>query len=79
MTVQLKGSIPAKILRFDADVQIDEVQYRRHLDWLTRAGVGGTTTNGHAAEVSLPPSDRERGELRRAPVEAWLLEPAQVA
>jgi len=62
MTVQLKGSIPANMLPFDADLQIDEGQYRRHLDWLARAGVGGITTNGHAAEVSV----LSREEWKRA-------------
>ena len=53
MTVQVKGSIPANVLPFDADLQIDEGQYRRHLDWLAQAEVGGITTNGHAAQVSV--------------------------
>lgn len=52
MALQLKGSIPANILPFDADLRIDERQYRRHLGWLLNAGIGGITVNGHAAEVS---------------------------
>jgi 4-hydroxy-tetrahydrodipicolinate synthase len=62
MTVWLKGSIPANVLPFDAELRIDEAQYRRHLEWLVRAGVGGVTTNGHAGEVSV----LSREEWRRA-------------
>lgn len=62
MALELRGSIPANILPFTADLEIDEVQYRRHLQWLRDAGIGGITTNGHAAEVSV----LSRAEWQRA-------------
>lgn len=63
MELELKGSIPANILPFDEDLEIDVANYRRHLDWLTsRQGVGGITCNGHAGEVS----SLSREERRRA-------------
>lgn len=68
MTLQLKGSIPANVLPFDADLEIDEIQYRRHLAWLVDAGVDGITVNGHAAEVSSL-SREEWGRALRIAVE----------
>lgn len=63
MVLQLKGSIPANILPLDAEYNIDERQYRQHVDWLaSRPGIGGVTCNGHAAEVSV----LSREERRRA-------------
>lgn len=63
MDLKLKGSIPANILPFTEDLQIDEHNYRRHLDWLaSQEGVGGITCNGHAGEVSA----LSREERRRA-------------
>ncbi len=47
------GVIPANLLPFDADLQIDEGNYRRHLRYLVDTeGVSGITTNAHASEVA---------------------------
>lgn len=57
------GVIPANLLPFTADLDIDEVNYRRHLSWLADVpGVTAITVNGHAAEVS----SLNREERRRA-------------
>ncbi len=49
----LSGVIPANLLPFDADLQIDEGNYRRHLRYLIDTeGVSGITTNAHASEVA---------------------------
>ncbi len=51
--VALSGVIPANLLPFDADLQIDEGNYRRHLRYLIDTeGVSGITTNAHASEVA---------------------------
>ena len=58
-----RGCIPANLLPFRADLEIDEPAYRRHLRWLVEApGVTGIVANGHAAEVS----SLSREERRRA-------------
>ncbi|HLG72277.1 MAG TPA: dihydrodipicolinate synthase family protein [Chloroflexota bacterium] len=59
--MQLRGSIPANILPLNDDFSIDEVSYRRHIDWLaSQEGIGGITCNGHAAEVSALSRDERR-------------------
>jgi 4-hydroxy-tetrahydrodipicolinate synthase len=51
--LRFSGVMPANILPFTADHQIDEPAYRRHLRWLADIpGVTGIVANGHAAEVS---------------------------
>jgi 4-hydroxy-tetrahydrodipicolinate synthase len=46
------GVIPACLMPFTADLEIDEAAYRRHLSDLAAVpGVTGVTINGHAAEV----------------------------
>jgi 4-hydroxy-tetrahydrodipicolinate synthase len=65
MTTDLRfhGCIPANLLPFRADLEIDEPAYRRHLRWLAdTAGVTGIVANGHAGEVS----SLSRAEMRRA-------------
>jgi 4-hydroxy-tetrahydrodipicolinate synthase len=63
----LSGVIPANILPFDADLQIDEPAYRRHLESLVAVdGVGAITCNGHAGEVSSLSPDERRRALRIA-------------
>jgi 4-hydroxy-tetrahydrodipicolinate synthase len=58
-----RGCMPANLLPFRADLEIDEPAYRRHLRWLVEApGVTGIVANGHAAEVS----SLSREERRRA-------------
>jgi 4-hydroxy-tetrahydrodipicolinate synthase len=55
MTERLRfsGIMPANLLPFTADLEIDEPAYRRHLRWLADTrGVTGIVANGHAAEVS---------------------------
>jgi 4-hydroxy-tetrahydrodipicolinate synthase len=60
---RFRGCLPANLLPFTADLQIDEPAYRRHLRWLADAeGVTGIVANGHAAEVS----SLDRTERRRA-------------
>lgn len=61
--MHLTGVIPANILPFDEDLEIDEQAYRAHLDTLVETdGVTAITCNGHAAEVS----SLSRVERRRA-------------
>jgi 4-hydroxy-tetrahydrodipicolinate synthase len=49
----LSGVIPANLLPFDADLKIDEGNYRRHVRYLVDTeGVSGITTNAHASEVA---------------------------
>ena len=51
--LRFQGCLPANLLPFTADLQIDEAAYRKHLRWLAdTAGVTGIVANGHAAEVS---------------------------
>jgi 4-hydroxy-tetrahydrodipicolinate synthase len=53
MGPELGGVIPANLLPFDADLRIDEGNYRRHLRYLVDTeGVSGITTNAHASEVA---------------------------
>jgi 4-hydroxy-tetrahydrodipicolinate synthase len=50
---RFQGCMPANLLPFRADLEIDEPAYRSHLRWLADApGVTGIVANGHAAEVS---------------------------
>jgi 4-hydroxy-tetrahydrodipicolinate synthase len=60
--LRLRGAIPANILTLRPDFEIDEIEYRRHIEWLAACpGVGGITCNGHAAEVaSLSREERRR-------------------
>ena len=49
----LRGVIPANLMAFDADLKIDERDYRRHIRYLIDTpGVTGITTNAHASEVA---------------------------
>ena len=59
---RFEGVMPANVLPFRADLEIDEPAYRRHLRWLAdRRGVTGIVANGHAAEVaSLDREERKR-------------------
>ena len=57
------GCMPANLLPFRADLEIDEPAYRAHLRWLADTpGVTGIVANGHAGEVS----SLSREERRRA-------------
>ena len=63
----LHGCLPANILPFRADLQIDEAAYRKHLRWLADTeGVTGLVVNGHAAEVSSLSRDERRRALEVA-------------
>jgi len=59
---RFSGCMPANLLPFTADLQIDEPAYRKHIRWLADAkGVTGIVANGHAAEVSsLTREERKR-------------------
>lgn len=47
-----RGVIPAVLLPFDSDLQIDEAAYRSHLqDVAAVDGISALTTNAHASEV----------------------------
>jgi 4-hydroxy-tetrahydrodipicolinate synthase len=60
--LRFHGCMPANLLPFRADLEIDEPAYRRHLRWLADTpGVTGIVANGHAAEVSsLTREERKR-------------------
>jgi len=61
------GIIPANLMPFRTDLNIDEVNYRRHLSWLADVdGVTALTVNGHAAEVSSLHRDERRLALALA-------------
>lgn len=48
-----QGVIPACLLPFDSDLNIDEAAYRKHLrDVAAVAGLSAITTNAHASEVA---------------------------
>ncbi len=58
-----RGVIPACLLPFTSDLEIDETGYRRHLTDLAEVdGVSAITVNGHAAEVhALSFEEQRRG------------------
>jgi len=60
--MRFRGCIPANLLPFTADLEIDEPAYRKHLRWLADTkGVTGIVANGHASEVSsLTREERKR-------------------
>jgi 4-hydroxy-tetrahydrodipicolinate synthase len=67
----LRGVIPAHLLPFDGELEIDEPNLRRHLRALLDVdGVSGITTNGHAAEVPTLTADEQRLVLEIALEEA---------
>jgi 4-hydroxy-tetrahydrodipicolinate synthase len=60
----LRGVIPAHLLPFTADLQIDEAGLRRHVRALVEVeGVAGITTNAHASEVATLTADEQRRQL----------------
>ena len=60
----LSGVIPANLLPFDADLQIDEGNYRRHIRYLVDTeGVSGITTNAHASEVATLTFEEQQRSL----------------
>ena len=60
--LRFSGCMPANLLPFTADLEIDEGAYRKHFSWLAGLeGVTGIVANGHAAEVS----SLDREERRR--------------
>ena len=62
--MRFQGCMPANLLPFTADLQIDEAAYREHLRWLADTqGVTGIVANGHAAEVSSLSRDERRRAL----------------
>ncbi len=60
--LRFSGCMPANLLPFRADLEIDEPAYRGHLRWLADArGVTAIVANGHAGEVSsLTREERKR-------------------
>ena len=59
--LRFQGCMPANLLPFTADLEIDERTYRSHLRWLADApGVTGIVANGHAAEVSSLTRDERK-------------------
>jgi 4-hydroxy-tetrahydrodipicolinate synthase len=60
----LRGVIPANLMAFDADLQIDERNYRRHIRYLIDTpGVAGITTNAHASEVATLTFEEQQRSL----------------
>jgi 4-hydroxy-tetrahydrodipicolinate synthase len=60
--VKLRGSLPASLCPFRADLSIDEDAFAGHVRWLVDASKGGgVVCNGHAGEVaSLTRAERKR-------------------
>jgi 4-hydroxy-tetrahydrodipicolinate synthase len=62
--VSFRGVIPAHLLPFTSDLEIDEPNLRRHLRALLDVdGVAGITTNAHASEVATLTADEQRRQL----------------
>ena len=62
--LRFQGCMPANLLPFTVDLEIDEPAYRSHLRWLADApGVTGIVANGHAAEVSSLTREERRHAL----------------
>src|SRR5918997_602735 len=60
----LKGVIPANLMAFNADLEIDERNYRRHIRYLVDTpGVTGLTTNAHASEVATLTLEEQQRSL----------------
>lgn len=60
----LQGVIPANLLPFDQNLEMDERNYRRHIRYLVNTeGVTGLTTNGHAAEVATLTAEEQQRSL----------------
>ncbi len=60
----LGGVIPANLLPFDSDLEIDESSYRRHIRYLADTeGVAGLTTNAHASEIATLTLDEQQRSL----------------
>jgi 4-hydroxy-tetrahydrodipicolinate synthase len=60
----LEGVIPANLMTFDADLEIDERNYRRHIRYLVDTpGVTGLTTNAHASEVATLTLEEQQRSL----------------
>ena len=59
-----RGVIPAVLLPFDPNLEIDEVAYRGHLrDVLAVEGISALTVNGHSSEVHALSSDEQKRVL----------------
>lgn len=64
MSFEPRGVIPACLLPFDADLEIDEAAYRRHLSDIAGVdGVAAVAINGHAAEVHALSFEEQRRTL----------------
>jgi len=64
---RFSGCIPANLLPFTADLQIDVAAYKQHLHWLADTkGVTAIVANGHAAEVSSLTRDERKRALALA-------------
>src|SRR5919106_444621 len=60
----LRGVIPANLMAFDSELEIDEENYRRHLRYLIDTpGGAGLTTNAHASEVATLTFDEQQRVL----------------
>src|SRR5215213_1688920 len=60
----LGGVIPANLMAFDANLEIDERNYRRHIRYLIDTpGVTGLTTNAHASEVATLTLEEQQRSL----------------
>ena len=67
----LRGVIPAHLMPFDADLEIDQPNLRRHVRALLDIdGISAITTNGHASEVPTLTADEQRLNLEIAIEEA---------
>ena len=59
-----RGVLPAVLLPFDSDLQIDEQAYRRHLrDVAAVDGISALTTNAHSSEVHALSFEEQRRVL----------------
>jgi 4-hydroxy-tetrahydrodipicolinate synthase len=64
------GVIPAVLLPFDADLAIDEPNFRKHLrDVAATPGISGITLNAHSTEVASCTFDEQRRVLDVAQTE----------
>ena len=65
-TFEPRGVIPACLMPFDADLNVDETAWEAHLaDIASVDGISGIAVNGHAAEVqTLTAAEQERAVVK---------------
>ncbi len=59
--IKLQGVIPATLLAFDTDFEIDEKSSRKHIkECALTEGISAITVNGHSSEVHACSFDEQK-------------------